>query len=99
MCGIVFTNSDLKSQNYKKIVEYTKYRGPDLQNSFKYKQLFFGFNYLSITGTLKGSPQPFIKDKCVLIFNGEIFNYKILKKELMKKGVFAYGMPLLNWKI
>ena len=88
MCGIVFTNNlNIVNNIKKKILAHTSYRGPDLNKFIIKNQLFFGFNYLSITGTYKGSPQPFERNGNVLLFNGEIYNYKSLKNKLLKHNV------------
>jgi len=88
MCGIDFSNDLAKIYPIKKkIIDSTNYRGPDLSNYIIKEKLFFGFNYLSITGTHKGSPQPFERNGNILIFNGEIYNFNILKKNLKKKKI------------
>ena len=88
MCGIDFSNDLAKIYPIKKkIIDSTNYRGPDLSNYIIKEKLFFGFNYLSITGTHKGSPQPFERNGNILIFNGEIYNFNILKKNLEKKKI------------
>ena len=45
---------------------------------------------LSIIDLDKGSNQPMISDDYIAVFNGEIFNYKNLKKEI---GVFIKPIP------
>lgn len=88
MCGIIFTNDLHNVKNFKqKVLAHTSYRGPDLNKFLIKNKFFFGFNYLSITGKFKGSPQPFERNENLLIFNGEIFNYKSLKKSLIKRHV------------
>tara|TARA_A100001011_G_scaffold335050_1_gene363750 strand:+ start:2373 stop:4061 length:1689 start_codon:yes stop_codon:yes gene_type:complete len=88
MCGIEFSNDLSKIYPLKtKIINSTNYRGPDQSNFIIKEKLFFGFNYLSITGSFKGSPQPFLRNGNILIFNGEIYNYLLLKKELLKKNI------------
>ncbi len=88
MCGIEFSNDLSKIYPLRnKIIKNTKYRGPDQSNHIIKEKLFFGFNYLSITGSHKGSPQPFLRNGNILIFNGEIYNYISLKKKLLKKNI------------
>ncbi len=88
MCGIDFSNDFPKLYPLRfNIVKDTKYRGPDLSKNIVKENLFFGFNYLSITGTHKGSPQPFIRNNNILIFNGEIYNFSLLKDNLLKKKI------------
>ena len=62
----------------------TSHRGPDIssfvtsENSDHYTA--FGFHRLSIVGVDDGN-QPFMKDGVSLVVNGEIYNYKELKKK------------------
>ena len=42
---------------------------------------------LSIIDINTRSDQPFIKNNCIIIFNGEIYNYIELRKKLESKGV------------
>tara|TARA_Y100001970_G_scaffold293230_1_gene438667 strand:+ start:3252 stop:5045 length:1794 start_codon:yes stop_codon:yes gene_type:complete len=75
-------------------------RGPDEKKSFfgnstetfsseeKFNFSIF-FNRLSILDLTENASQPMIsnKFKTVLLFNGEIYNHKILRQELEKEGV------------
>lgn len=91
MCGIV----GIVSSNEKelgKITEATRTlskRGPDNQSSEKFGKLALGHARLSIIDTSKGANQPFTDatERYVIIFNGEIYNYQELKKELVDDGV------------
>lgn len=88
MCAIlgVFTKSslnfDLKSR-FKKALSLTAHRGPDSSNELFLPNALLGFNRLSIVGAKNGA-QPFRNEdsKVFLLCNGEIYNYKKLKKEL-----------------
>ena len=77
MCGILFTNFDNYKKNLKAL-DSSSFRGPDQSNFRKIKEYFFGFNYLSITGIFKSALQPYEYKKNILLFNGEIYNYKDL---------------------
>ncbi len=82
MCGIFLYYGN---KNVEEYFELIKNRGPD--NTQKLiiprgnKNLFFGFHRLSINDTSDKGNQPFEIDDLVLICNGEIYNYKELKKE------------------
>lgn len=63
------------------------HRGPDSDGTFIDDGIALGFRRLSIID-LGGGDQPiFNEDKTkVLLFNGEIYNFKLLKDELIKAG-------------
>lgn len=65
------TNTSLKCPNCDYIIET-----PDQNNS-----LILGFHRLAINGLSSLSNQPFEMDSCVLVCNGEIYNYKRLAAE------------------
>ena len=92
MCGILIYHSNKITisleKNFIKSLKYMKNRGPDETLIYKNKKCLIGFNRLSINNISNGS-QPF-ESKCgkyILVFNGEIFNYKDLERELNKKGI------------
>jgi len=94
MCGIVGEISFYKKINSKikfcNIRDELKTRGPDSSGYWHYKKYInFGFRRLSIVDPKARSNQPFIdpESKSCIIFNGEIYNYKEIKKKLKNKGV------------
>ena len=89
MCGFVgFID---KEKNKKKIIkdmaDIIIHRGPDSDGYYVDDNCALGFRRLSIID-LDGGTQPiYNEDKSkVIIFNGEIYNYKEIKKDLIKKG-------------
>jgi asparagine synthase (glutamine-hydrolysing) len=64
------------------------HRGPDAQNHYFENEFKCYFRRLSIIDLNERSDQPFISDdgRFVILFNGEIYNFKILKKELTNLG-------------
>ena len=68
MCGIYFTNKKNHSLDNK-----FKLRGPDYCNTLKKSEYEFSHSLLSLTGEF--TPQPINKDKNILVFNGQIYNY------------------------
>lgn len=86
MCGI-FALLNYADNDFKKIkTEFDKgySRGPeDTQFEYlkKYKT-YLGFHRLSINGLNKESNQPLNINDCILICNGEIYNYRELGKSL-----------------
>jgi asparagine synthase (glutamine-hydrolysing) len=79
MCGIVGTN--FLSNNFDKSIDIIKHRGPDNQSSLIYNNNQFGHTRLSIIDLDSKADQPMEFDDIIVVFNGEIYNYK----ELIKK--------------
>jgi asparagine synthase (glutamine-hydrolysing) len=50
-------------------------------------RVFLGHRRLTIIDLSAGSNQPISRDDLVLVFNGEIYNYKLLREELKGRGV------------
>jgi asparagine synthase (glutamine-hydrolysing) len=92
MCGLVGFTS-FKEQNFDKekvlvkMCDSIAYRGPDDHGYFIDNKINFGHRRLSIVGLDTGHQPMFSLDKnLVIVFNGEIYNYKNLKKDLEDKG-------------
>ena len=66
--------------------ERIAHRGPDSKGSFVDDYVALGFRRLSIID-LEGGSQPIhsADGKHVIIFNGEIYNYQEIRKELLEK--------------
>ena len=95
MCGILGRVS-IKNKTYGKIdvdnfndaLDLQSHRGPDGRGVYKNDKFIFGHRRLSIIDLKSQSDQPMIS-KCgnyILVFNGEIYNYLELKKNLINKG-------------
>ena len=89
MCGFVgFID---KRKNKKKIIKdmakIIVHRGPDSDGYYVDEDCALGFRRLSIID-LSGGTQPIYNEdnSLAIIFNGEIYNYKEIKEELVKKG-------------
>ncbi|MDY7094268.1 MAG: asparagine synthase (glutamine-hydrolyzing) [Acidobacteriota bacterium] len=69
------------------MAEALVHRGPDSQGAWHDETLALGFRRLSIID-LEGSEQPLTNEdgSVVLACNGEIFNYRDLRRELEEKG-------------
>ncbi len=93
MCGIVGVYSFNKSIINKKIIEKPlsklKLRGPDSQSISEFENCIFGHTRLSIIDISLNGMQPMKggeNDRYTIVFNGEIYNYKILRDELIQLG-------------
>ncbi|MCI8804759.1 MAG: asparagine synthase (glutamine-hydrolyzing) [Clostridiales bacterium] len=89
MCGFCgFTGSIQDRENIiKKMMSKIIHRGPDSEGVHTDEKITMGFRRLSIIGLSDGSQPMYNEDgSLVLVFNGEIYNYKDLREELIKKG-------------
>lgn len=86
MCGIigVIGNGYNNESIGKKMLISQKHRGPNAMQYEVYDTVFLGHNRLSIIDLSTASNQPLISfcKRYTIIFNGEIYNYQELKKEL-----------------
>ena len=95
MCGfagfIDSTEIEKKKEILKAMTDSIAHRGPDGEGFFTDSKVAMGFRRLSIIDLAGGDQPLFNEDKTLVInFNGEIYNYKELKEELIKCGhVFA----------
>ena len=113
MCGIVgfIDKSKKKKETIKRMADLIEHRGPDSSGYYTNDNIALGFRRLSIIDLSEGS-QPIYNEKedKLIFFNGEIYNYKELKKDLVKKykfktntdtevilhGYEEYGIDILN---
>ncbi|MDE5630271.1 MAG: asparagine synthase (glutamine-hydrolyzing), partial [Bacilli bacterium] len=89
MCGIVgFVSQEKNKINIlKSMMDTIKHRGPDGNGVFTDNNIALGHNRLAIIDINDGIQPQYNEDKSlVIIFNGEIYNYRELMKELKNKG-------------
>ncbi len=87
MCGIAgFINFNNNLGLAEKANEIQKHRGPDHQGIWYDDFIALAHQRLSIIDLSERSNQPFEKNGLVIVFNGEIYNYKELKKQLLEKN-------------
>ncbi len=89
MCGFCgFTgNIENREEIIKNMMDKIVHRGPDSGGMHSEDKFTFGFRRLSIIGLEDGSQPIYNEDKSVVIvFNGEIYNYKELKEGLTERG-------------
>ncbi|MHB8482305.1 MAG: asparagine synthase (glutamine-hydrolyzing) [Nitrospiria bacterium] len=100
MCGIAgkyfFKSSQsVSSELIEKMVRTLNHRGPDDQGVFVSQNIGLGHARLSIIDLSPAGHQPMStsfcldsgkREKCWIVFNGEIYNFLELRKELVNKG-------------
>jgi asparagine synthase (glutamine-hydrolysing) len=92
MCGIAgiidFSLETVPKEKIHKMVAAIQHRGPDDAGVYTSGPVGLGHARLSIIDLSSNGHQPMVSDvsKCVLVFNGEIYNYRTIKRELENKG-------------
>lgn len=88
LCGILGGNN--KNWDYQNGIECMRHRGPDGIRVEVMDEVIFAFARLAIIDLSENGMQPmFTEDKEVcIVFNGEIYHYKELRKKLEKKYRF-----------
>lgn len=87
MCGIIVSTDVLtKLENFKKGLKALYDRGPDDSKIVDTGAGLLGFQRLAIMGLTKEGMQSFEKDGKYVVCNGELYGFRVVKKELEKKG-------------
>lgn len=90
MCGVCGLTGEIidRDRVIRRMTDKITHRGPDSSGFFENEDIAMGFRRLSIIDISQEGDQPiFNEDKSlVLTFNGEIYNYRELKQELIAKG-------------
>ena len=96
---------DKRPLDIVKMIEAAHHRGPDGNGKWNDDDITLGHNLLSITDIVSNSNQPWFHNNLVLVYNGEIYNYKELGKEfdlktnndteVLIKGIEKYGVDFL----
>ncbi len=94
MCGITggIAFNEKGKKYLEKIDDAVKslaHRGPDGKGVFRDGNVVLGHTRLAVIDTSSAAAQPFTSadGRYTIVFNGEIFNYRELRKELEAKGV------------
>lgn len=89
MCGYVgFTNRIVNASSVlSAMMDKIRHRGPDSEGTYVDGDIALGFRRLSIIDLAQGDQPLFNEDgSMVLVFNGEIYNYRQLREELCARG-------------
>jgi len=90
MCGIAGIVGEVEKNVLIDMIGAIKHRGPDFQDTFIVNEVGLAHARLSIIDLSKEGNQPMYDPihKIVIVFNGEIYNFKELKKTLKNKYAF-----------
>lgn len=86
MCGIYLTNIPYAKKKVTDKLRSIRYRGPDYTGITKVDEVTMGHLRLSILDLDPRSHQPMVSGHFHIVFNGEIYNFKELRKELELLG-------------
>ena len=86
MCGITgFINASKSLEDLKVMQKSLIHRGPDSQGYYYENGVGLAHTRLSIIDLSESANQPFLFEHLVLVYNGEIYNYKEIREELKTK--------------
>lgn len=93
MCGVsvIISRTNIQDSLYSLTTKINKmllavnHRGPDGNGIYINNKVALGHNVLNIQSPT--AKQPLEKNDCIITFNGEIYNYEELIKDLQEKGV------------
>ncbi|MBC7511407.1 MAG: asparagine synthase (glutamine-hydrolyzing), partial [Ferruginibacter sp.] len=91
MCGILGKIPGDNIEVFKASLNLLQHRGPDGYGVWQgnENEILLGHRRLSIIDLSENGKQPMVwNDRYVITFNGEIYNYIEIKKELEQKGLF-----------
>ncbi len=91
MCGIFGFFSENSSDNrqnlLKRGLKKIHHRGPDEEGLYEKSNFFMGMRRLSIIDLSRGLQPFYNEDKSIaVVFNGELYNYRNIRQELIKTG-------------
>ncbi|MCB0368527.1 MAG: asparagine synthase (glutamine-hydrolyzing) [Bdellovibrionales bacterium] len=92
MCGIN-GGYNIKKEVVQRMMNSTNHRGPDASGLEEVGRAIFGHNRLAIIDTSSLSNQPMVSPdgRHILVFNGEIYNFKSLRKDLPNWNFVSNG--------
>ena len=91
MCGIAGFIEHQLSEEQKKQLNFNMlrsivHRGPENSSVWTKENVSLGHNRLKIIDLSDEANQPFEYDGLVIVFNGEVYNYLEIRKELLEKN-------------
>ncbi len=88
MCAIMGFSSDcgLQPREFEKYFNRTRSRGPDMTRIARAGEGWLCFHRLSIMDPTEAGMQPFERDGCQVVCNGELYGFRKCKRDLEAKG-------------
>lgn len=87
MCSIMcYFGKDISKERFTECLNKTHMRGPDAMQVVETEFGYLGFARLAIMGLSEAGMQPFEMDGSWVICNGELYGFRKLKEELIKRG-------------
>ncbi len=93
MCGILgavkYSNKPIDISLFQKALDKIAHRGPDAYGIYQNEDIIFGHRRLSIIDLSSLGNQPMIDEEAqnVIVFNGEIYNFKSIRDFLISRGI------------
>lgn len=86
ICGLIDFNGRYEDKDIVSMISVLNHRGPDNQSVLNYQlnncKCGLGHARLSIIDLTEGANQPMEFESLSIVFNGEIYNYKEIRKDL-----------------
>ncbi len=95
MCGIsgIFSDKPVGLDLVEKSIENISHRGPDERGFFHHQNCVLGMCRLSIIDVSSGQQPSYNKERDVVsVFNGEIYNFRELRQNLISRGHQIKGL-------
>ena len=87
IAGILKFDSCVSEKDVQSMIDLMVLRGPDDHGVFIDNHVGLGHRRLSIIDVKSGIQPMTIEDrKCVIVYNGEVYNFLEIKEELLRKG-------------
>ena len=90
MCGIVGFSNNVSDADevLGRMLDRIKHRGPDAEGKYIDEGIALGHRRLSIIDVSSSGDQPIFNEdgSLVIIFNGEIYNYREIREKLIEAG-------------
>ena len=86
MCGILGITPRVEHPRFAAALQNLSHRGPDGSSMWYNDQLMLGHTRLAILDLSDNAAQPMTRDHLTIVYNGEVYNFVELRKELESIG-------------